>query len=110
MKKERTTRIDWTDVGKEEVPEEKREAFAKRVNALAWQAVVKNMNLPMMPGMAINNVIKQLRVRVSHISLSVYGPMGLYGIRAHYKRGVVADIILLDTGVHVVPVCAVVTE
>ena len=86
----------FTQVGKEHT-EDKEAEIGGMIDRLNWQAIPCEMG--MMPGEAIKNVIKELRIpKVSHVAAShEMAPYGLLGIKAHYKNGD-ANIYLVDEG------------
>ena len=96
--------MNWTKVGEPEVGEH-RERFAAAIAALDWQAVP--CTLGMMPGENIKQVIRAFRIpKVSHVAVSAeLAPLGLYGIRGHYKNGT-AQVYVLDLGSECVPIAS----
>jgi hypothetical protein len=109
IKEDSKPRRDWTQVGKEAGYSGTEEADAKisaAIERLQWLEVESNREVPAMPGMAINEAIKQLRMpKVTHYAISnELAPYGFVGIRAHYINGTV-QAYLVDAGDVVTPVC-----
>jgi len=111
------TRIDWTERGKlhgHSETEEQRELIMAAMQRMDWLEIPTDgsrLQVAMMPGLGINEAIKQLRLpKVSHIAIShELAPYGFYGIRAHYSNADV-DVFLVDRGSDMFPVCMEVTE
>lgn len=115
-----TYRIDWTKIGSEYTDgEDQRECMLGAVAAIdemdtgpgewdRWHEIPKGgkLTLAMMPGMGIQESIKQLRLpNVSHVAISAAcSPFGLYGMRAHYKGGQVVEVFVIDSGDSITPV------
>jgi hypothetical protein len=103
------TKRDWTNVGRKEgysgTPETDAK-ISKAIERLKWMEVESHREVAMMPGMAINEAIRQLRIpKVSHYAVShELAPYGFVGIRGHYVNGDV-DVFLVDGGDAVTPVC-----
>ena len=84
--------------------------FLKTIEKCEWISLEGSH--PMMPIMAIEEAIKQLKLpKVDRISYNVHdlAPYGFYGIQAHYKN---ADVraYFLDTGTHLKSICQEVWE
>lgn len=118
LERSKTVRT-WTKVGQEIVGRElegweecgvtmTQERVARAIEDIEWREIPKGGTLeaPAMPGMGIQETIKQLRIpKVSHIAwLNQLAPYGLYGVRGHYKNGD-AEVYVVDLGTHIVPVC-----
>ena len=102
-------RRDYTNVGKAAGYTGTEEADAKinaAIERLKWLDVENNREVAAMPGMAIKEAIKQLKIpKVSHYAIShELAPYGLVGIRGHYVNGDV-QVYLVDSGGCVTPVC-----
>lgn len=116
-------RIDWTKIGADYqgTPDGKQrilEAIADIDSQdtgpgewSRWHEIPQppaSLNLAMMPGLGIKEVIKQLRLpNVSHVGISAcLSPIGFYGVRAHYKSGQTVDVFVVDSGDSITLVCA----
>ena len=93
---------NWTNVGKDyNETDEQKQHILSAINAIDWIKLPEkgSLSVAMMPGEAIKNAIKELRIpKVSHIAISnALAPYGFYGIRGHYKNGT-ANIYLVDAG------------
>ena len=91
---------NWTSVGADynDTPEQKKH-LSDIFDGLSWGELKQGLSLPMGPGMAIEEAIKELRIpKPSHYALSnELAPYGLIAIRGHFKNGR-ADVYLLDEG------------
>lgn len=104
-------RFDWTRVGADfNTTPEQRDVLLGVFTALdagesgGWLALPGT--LPAMPGLAIEEVIAQLRMpRVTHVGVSnVLAPYGLLAIRAHYSGGRQrVELLAVDRGTSVSP-------
>ena len=103
-------RIDWIGVGKDHW-EGNKDKLRRIIAAVDWQVLKVGMTMAMMPGDAINTLIREFKIpKVSHVCDShELAPFGLVGVRGHYKNADV-DIFAVDEGTHISPLCAVVTE
>ena len=115
------TRRDWMQVGRPYW--EQREAKLQAViDGLEWLDIPKDgpgPNLPMAPGLGIQEVIKQLRLpKVDAIAWNGYmetGDLGdkcygaVYGIQAHYRNCDIR-VYVYDHGDGIAPLCADVWE
>lgn len=88
----------WTTVGREVVPDDKREEVGRYLDAMEWVDPT-GRSFGLSPGMAIKEAIKELQIpRVTHVATdNAMAPFDLLGIRAHYKNGR-ADIYMVDRG------------
>jgi hypothetical protein len=107
----------WSTTGAEYTGPEDRERVEREIAGLRWRKAEADMSLPMSPGLAIKEVIKQMQLpRVSRIAYngmlewpdgSETATYAVYGIEANYTKGLVARVRLyvLDTGVACIPLC-----
>lgn len=108
---------DWTDAGREywalSVHEdEDGELLAKAVieraiDELEWVDATVDLTLPALSGMAITEVVRELRIpKVTQISYGCneLAPYGFYGIEGNYKNGRVR-VYVVDSGTECTPVC-----
>lgn len=109
-------RVDWTGVGAEYSTGDKARArILEAVSRIEWRRVPKQgeppLSMPFMPGEAIKGLCRGCRFpNVSHVCYShELAPLGLVGVRAHYKSGEQVELFAVDNGREVVPVCALVT-
>jgi hypothetical protein len=104
---------DWFKIGREFYdgkPMEKAriKTTAKEIDWL--QVPPRNappLNLPMMAGMGINEVIKNFKIpKVSAVAVTnELAPFVFYGVRGCYQ-GEVVELFFIDSGTHLTPVCA----
>jgi hypothetical protein len=102
-------RRDYTEIGQKEGYT--KEIVDKGIASIdAWIDTTKgSTSLPMSQGMAIKEVIKELRIpKVSRVAIhgaicGAEGMYGLYGIHAEYKAEFVT-IYIADNGCEVIPV------
>lgn len=94
----------WTETGKQHT-EGRHDEISSYVADVEWQGIPCTVG--MMPGEGIKAVIKELKIpKVTHIAVShELAPFGLYGIRAHYKNGMV-EVFVVDTGTELSPICS----
>ena len=94
----------WTEVGKV-YTEGKQDAISRHIDGMEWQEVPCTVG--MAPGEGIKEAIKELRIpKVSHIAISLkMAPLGLYGVRGHYKNGM-AQVYMVDSGDVLTPICS----
>ncbi len=78
---------------------------------IEWSVMIPGLSLPAMPGMAICESIRQLKIpkvtRVGHCP--DLAPFGLVAIEGNYREGVV-QVYVLDTGCECVPLCTDLTR
>jgi len=94
----------WTNIGKEH-SEQRHDELGAMFDRMDWQELP--CSIGMMPGLAIKEAIKQLRIpKVSHVAHShELAPYGLEGIIGHYKNGEVR-VYLIDTGTEITPLAS----
>ncbi len=109
---------NWTEIGQELFKDngattEDGESLTKAgvegaIDSLEWVDATVDQTLPAMPGMNIDEVVKELRIPyVTQLSYSCVelAPFGFYGIEGNYKNGRVR-LYAIDCGTYVTPVCA----
>lgn len=108
-------RRDYTKIG--ERAGFSRDAVDRGIETVTEWIRVPSKNIPMMQGMAVREFIKQFHIpNVSDIA--VFGgirdgagnDLGLYGVKAHYYRGEDVTFYIADSGTHITPIAADVTE
>lgn len=100
----------WTGVGAEffadarleEGKKPNRQRVERAIDGLKWQDAPEgdhSIELPMAPGLAIRQAIKELRLpKVSRFAISIdLAPFGFYGIEANYRNGR-ARVYIVDQG------------
>jgi hypothetical protein len=105
-----STRIDWMQAGKEHWTG-RQDGLTAIFAAVDWQEFTPGVEVAMMPGLGIQETIKQLRIpKVSHFAISnELAPFGLYGIRGHFENADV-DFFVADAGSVMHALAAVVSE
>ncbi len=98
-------KVNWTKTGKE-FYEDKQEQILSAMDSMDWKEFKEGLSVAMSPGMAIKEIIKQMRFRkVSHFAISHHlAPYGFYGLSIHYKN---ADVkaYFADTGTEIISIC-----
>ncbi len=105
-------RIDWMTVGKEYNETDEQKTRLKNIFATEeWQEIGSGITVGAMPGLTIKEIIREFKIpKVSHIAISrTMSPLGLYGIRGHYKNGTV-NLWVVDSGDVSTPVACEVGE
>ena len=89
----------------------KRDKLQSVVDGLEWETFGVGLQLPAMPGMAIETAIKEYRIpRVSRVAVShEYAPYGFCAVTGNYKNGT-ADVYLIDDGCSVRAIAADFTQ
>ena len=99
-------KVDWTEIGKEYTEDKTR--VNEMIDRMEWEYDFVGKDVPAMPGLAINMLIKEMRLpKVTSVSYKSHelAPYGLYGIEANYKDARVR-LIVVDEGSACVPICA----
>lgn len=102
--------MNWTEVGKPHA-EGRHPEIERAINAFQWQPVPGKddppLQLPMAPGLALKEIIKEFRLKATHVAISHdLAPCGFYGVRASYAGGVVAEVYVLDLGHECIPLAS----
>lgn len=86
----------WTEVGGK-YTDGNHGKFSAMFDRMAWQSIP--CTLPMAPGEALKEVIKELRIpKVDQVAYShELAPYGLMGLKAHYLNGD-ATVFMADEG------------
>lgn len=101
-------KIDWTKIGGEyNGTKELKTKLLAAHSRLTWLDLKDKPTMGMMQGMGIKSAIKNFHIPATHVSeTSELAPYGLYGIRGKYENGTV-DILIIDEGIAIVPVCMI---
>lgn len=112
-----TFRFDWTTVGQSFTEGRQADLVAlletidegSRAHAGfdQWLEYVPGLSLPFCQGYAITEAIKQLRLpKVSHVAhTNRFDPYGVVIVRAHYRGPLQVDVVILDRGTDLTPLC-----
>ena len=106
---ENTFRIDWMQVGKEHW-EGQKERIQDIIDRMDWDYDFRGKSVAMTAGLAINEIIKEMKMpRVTAVSYNSHemAPFGIYGIEANYKNARIR-LIVVDEGSCCNPICTLV--
>jgi len=99
-------RTDWMKTGATHITDKDR--INSIIDRMPWDYDFRGKDVPMMPGMAISSIIKEMRLpKVSAVSYGSHelAPYGIYGIEATFKNAKIR-LIIVDEGSQCVPICA----
>ncbi len=101
-------KINWTEIGAEySTGEHAREKIIGAYNKMEWLELKDKPTMGFMQGNGIKAAIKEFRIPAFAVADSFeLAPYGLYGIKANYKDNNRVDILVIDSGDSITPVCA----
>lgn len=101
--------IKWTQVGAEySTGDSARNKIIAAYNKMKWLDLKDKPEMGFMQGHGIKSAIKEFHIPGFAVADSFeLAPYGLYGIKAKYTDGKRVDILIIDDGCGIVPVCMV---